>query len=335
MKKQHRGVQTRMRHPCLPCTQKYPEHLLSKLTQGASPPASTTGGRPVHGREPLPLPRSKPLASTTGCRPAHGREQREHGAAGPRRSAVRPSARGLPPAPENASRRAPHATEGTAPTGAATGGRGSALRGPSSRETGKREPRAGAQGGGARAAGTTGQEAAGAAGAVSRARKARARRRRRGDPAGPGSPPPTLGVPRHAGATAGPCPARPSASSPGRSHRARPTRPPDAAATLPSGAALRPPPSFRLPRRPRSRSPSSAGCGNVPATPPRPPGPALRLPSRHFRQGVWPRRAGARGGSETNSAPGSCGRRWRLRWAGGRGVSTCSLQPVETVGDAG
>lgn len=65
------------------------------------------------------------------------------------------------------------------------------------------------------------------------------------------------------------------------------------------------------------------------------PDPPSGFRCRHFRRAVQPQRAGVRGGSETNSARGSSGARWRRRWAGGGGsggVSTCSARPVETVG---
>lgn len=57
------------------------------------------------------------------------------------------------------------------------------------------------------------------------------------------------------------------------------------------------PPSFSSPAaRPSEPRRSSAGGGTSATTPPRPPGPALRLPHRHFRRGVGPRRACARAG---------------------------------------
>lgn len=65
------------------------------------------------------------------------------------------------------------------------------------------------------------------------------------------------------------------------------------------------------------------------------PDPPSGFRCRHFRPAVQPHRAGVRGGSETNSARGSSGARWRRRWAGGGdggGDCTCSPRPVETVG---
>lgn len=136
----------------------------------------------------------------------------------------------------------------------------------------------------------------------------------------------------------GPALGRP-ASSPGRSHRAGPACPREAGlGTLwppyPRRSLLAPPPSLHSPRSPQRRSRSSPGRGTIPTPPPRPAGPAPDFRWRHFRRGERLRRAGVRGGSQTNSARGSSGvRRW-LRWTGGGGAGflTCSPRPVETVG---
>lgn len=81
-----------------------------------------------------------------------------------------------------------------------------------------------------------------------------------------------------------PCPAlgRPAAS-PGRPHRAGPARPREAGLRArrppyPRRPLRAPPPPLHLPHRPQRRSPGSGGRGTIAPPPPRPAGPAPRLP---------------------------------------------------------
>ena len=110
-------------------------------------------------------------------------------------------------------------------------------------------------------------------------------------------------------------------------------QPPGPAATYPSPAPPAPlhrppppPPSAPLagPRRPRNHPDNAPLAGRI----------RLRLPGTSLPPGAWSLRAGARGGPEAGSAPGSAGGRRLRRRAGGCG-STCSPRPDETVGGLG
>lgn len=106
--------------------------------------------------------------------------------------------------------------------------------------------------------------------------------------------------------------------------RASPTAPRWASAPSRGRPPAPRPPTLRdrsLPRQPRNHPDNAPSTGRI----------RLRLPGASLPPGVWPRRAGARGGPEASSVPGRSGGRRLQRWTGG-GVSTCSLRRVETVG---
>lgn len=179
--------------------------------------------------------------------------------------------------------------------GARTAGRGRRAPAGGGRE-GSRRPAGARAGLGAR------ESARGPRSSVSPSRSAVA-----GSPARPRSSPRPLAAPGARRRPRVPAP-------PGRSHgagRARPRSP---------GRPARWPPYPRPRLLLTHRAGLSAACRDPDAAEPSrrrplgPPDPPTGFRWRHFRRGVWLRCAGARGGSETNSARGSSAPRWRRRW---------------------